>query len=762
MIQRNSPKPWSIICIPVLLVALTACASTTQQSRAPEPVVPTEIPTQVAQGDSLAVMTGRERPTTALGVDLDTVRAGRFDDGKMWTFEYPPLGYFAETYGFAPDSAWFAQAHLGALRLPNCTASFVSPNGLVLTNHHCARESVTEVAREGEELLDEGFYALSASDERYVEELHADQLIAIRDVSKDMEAALVGVLADSTRARVREETSEAIQSRILDEYGGDNGGHVVEVVSLWDGAKYSAYIFRRYTDLRLVLAPELQIGFYGGDPDNFTYPRYNLDMSFFRVYGDDDRPLRTDHFFKWSEAGPQENNAVFVIGNPGSTNRLQTVAQLEFRRDVQDKAILDLISSRADALQAFADGHPQETEELDLRNSIFSLRNSQKAYRGMWEGLHDPVIMAKRRDSERQFRSAINGDPSLRAKYADLLDRMARIQQRKRELAADYRAFVAVGSPSLTSTTLLRGLNAFQYLSARDGGAPPQVVAQMKEGMLGVEDQPKEMQVRLLTARLRDFQRAFGAEDPLVRQVLADRTPEAAAEALVTESALSSSATTATALEAGTLSMSDPAIQAVSAFLPRLAAYQGGFRALLQEEGEVTNRLGRARFDVYGTKIPPDATFSLRIADGVVKGYDYNGTVAPTHTTFYGLYDRFYGHSGTDWDLPMRWLSPPASFDLSTPVNFVLTADIIGGNSGSPVLNQNLELVGLIFDGNIESLPGDYIYDPRVNRAVAVDSRGILEALDDIYDADRIVLELTTGRMVPTEAEADAAMAATR
>lgn len=759
MTQRPSPHRWSVFVTPVFVIVLTACGSTTQQTQqAPEPMIPTEIPTRVAQADSVTVVTGRERPPALLGVDLDTVRAGRFDDGKMWTFEYPPLEYFAATYGITPDSAWFVKARLGALRLPNCSASFVSPNGLVLTNHHCARESVTEVTRDGESLLDAGFYAQSLSEERPAGETHADQLIAIRNVTEEVRGELAGALDDSARARIREETIEAIQERILEEFGGDGGGHVVEVISLWDGAKYSAYIFRRYEDVRLVLAPELQIGFFGGDPDNFTYPRYNLDMSFYRIYGDDGQPLKTKYYFPWGLRGAQQGDAVFVIGNPGSTNRLQTVAQLEFRRDVQDKAVLDLVSSRADALQTFADAHPEEAEELDLRNDIFSLRNSEKAYRGMWQGLHDPLIMAKRRDSEQRFQQSIASNPDLRVKYGGLLDRMAEIQRRKLDLAADYRAFVALGNPRFTSTTLLRALNAFRYFSARDGGAPSQVVDALREDMLNLEDQPAQMQVGLLTARLRDIERGLGPDDPVVRQLLAGRTPHAAAQAIFTESVLSSSGTTQTALDAGTLSMSDPAIQALSVMLPRLASYQRSFTGLLQEEGELANQLGLARFDVYGTTIPPDATFSLRIADGVVQGYEYNGTVAPAHTTFYGLYDRFYAHSGTDWDLPERWLSPPPSFDLSMPLNFVLTADIIGGNSGSPVLNTDLELVGLIFDGNIESLPGDYIYDPRSNRAVAVDALGILEALDDIYDADRIVLELTSGRLVPTEAEADAAM----
>ncbi len=755
MTSHAFTEPRALVLLGIGFLA-AGCGSSTQQA-APEPVVPTEIPTQVVQMDSVNVVTGRE-PARLPGVNLDTVRAGRFDNGKMWTFEYPPLEYFAETYAFVPDSAWFARARLGALRLPNCSASFVSPHGLVLTNHHCARESVTEVSREGEDLLDVGFYAPSVTEERRVEQTHADQLITIRDVTADVEAALAGVLGDSARAAAREAATATIREQILAEYGGEESDHVVEVISLWDGAKYSAYVFRRYTDVRLVLAPELQIGFFGGDPDNFTYPRYNLDMSFYRIYDDQGEPLQTEHYFSWSDREVHEGDGVFVIGNPGSTNRLQTTAQLEFRRDVQDKAILQLLTSRADALQAFADTHPAAAAELDLVNEIFSLRNSEKAYRGMWQGLNDPVIMARRRDSERKFRTAILNDARLQAQYGSLLDRMAQIQRDKHELAADYGAFLALGNPSFTSTTLLRAFKSFQYLGAREGGAPPAVLREIEGEILGVQDQPRDLQAALLAARLRDIQRSLGPSSTMVTQLLQGRSPDDAAAAFVDASALRDSTNTAAALASGSLNRSDPAVQAAGLILPRLARYQQRLSGLLQQENELANQLGRARFDVFGTSIPPDATFSLRIADGVVRGYDYNGTVAPTHTTFYGLYDRYYSHSGNEWDLPPRWLSPPPSFDLSTAINFVLTADIIGGNSGSPVIDREQRLVGLIFDGNIESLPGDYIYAPEKNRAVAVHARGILEALDDIYDADRIVLELTTGRLVPTEAEADAVM----
>ena len=507
-------------------------------------------------------------------------------------------------------------------------------------------------------------------------------------------------------------------------------------------------MFRRYEDIRLVMAPELKMGQFGGDPDNFTYPRYSLDMSFLRVYDENDQPFKPDHYFEWSERGAEEGDVVFVVGNPGSTSRLQTVAQLEYRRKIQDKAILALYTSRLVALQAFYDEDPMIGEELDLRNEIFGLRNSQKAYEGIWAGLHDPVIITKRRDSERQFVAAIEADADLARHYSGLVERMAEIQERKAAYAAEFGAFLALGNPDLEAATMMRALWGLQYAAGSRAGAPADALEGVKNELLEVGEQPFGLQRQLLAARLGDFQRYFGASDPIVVQILQGRTPSAAAEDILQGSVLTDSAGAAMAVESSTLSLGDPALQMVVAYIQRFANYQPAAAQLDDEQEEVATQLGRAHFDLYGTSIPPDATFSLRIADGIVKSYEYNGTRAPVHTTFYGLYDRFYSFGeGSDWDLPERWVQPPSSFDVSTPLNFIITTDIIGGNSGSPVLNRDLAIVGLVFDGNIESLPGEYIYDPTANRTVAVDARGILEALDEIYNADRIVLELTSGRL---------------
>jgi hypothetical protein len=729
--------------LPAFLLA-AACSTSTTRVSEPTPTTPEATPEEPAEAPAL--------PDATMEVE-----AGEFDNGKMWTFEYAPLEYFAEEYGFQPDQDWFDKARLGALRLSNCSASFVSPNGLVLTNHHCARESVTEVSGPGEMLLDDGFYASSLNGERETSR-SIDQLIAIEDVTAEVHAAVEGT-ADAERAQAQQAIEQELSQRIAAEHGGEDAGIVVEIIGLWDGAKYSAYVFRRYSDLRLVLAPELQIGFFGGDYDNFTFPRYNLDFSFYRIYDEAGNPVTPEFWFEWSEGGVEQGDAVFVIGNPGGSSRLQTVAQLEWRAAVRDKAIHDLFKSRADAIQAFYDEYPETGEEMDLRDEIASLRNSEKAFHGMWQGLQNPEYMARRRDSERQFREAAERDPALGPRIGQLIDQMAGIQKQRLQYAADFSAFVALGSPAFDAAVVQRAQLAYFYVTASQAGAPASALADLKENLLGIEDQPDALQQGLFAARLAAFEEHLGAESPIVQSILQGRTPHAAAEAILAQSTLADAASTAEALENGSLTTEDAAIQMIGAIVERLRTYQLAFQGFGQQEATIASELGRARFDVYGTTIPPDATFSLRIADGVVKGYEYNGTVAPIYTTFYGLYDHYFSYGpGSDWDLPARWLSPPQTFDLATPVNFVLTADVIGGNSGSPVINDDLEVVGLVFDGNIESLPGDYIYDPEVNRTVAVDVRGILEALDEIYDADRIVLELTTGQLVDTEAEADAVM----
>ena len=738
---------------------LAACATAAPApAPAPAPAAPAA---DAATAPDTGVFAGL-RTEALLEADLDTVDVSLFDQGKMWTFEFPPVDYLASEYNFRPDAAWFEKARLGALRLPNCSASFVSPNGLVMTNHHCARETVSHVMKPGEDLHENGFFAKNLADERAAgDAFHADQLIELVDVTSLVQGRLTA-LSEAERGEQREAILETVGDSIAEARGGEGAGVAVEVISLWNGGHYSAYVFRRYHDVRLVVAPETQMGFYGGDPDNFTYPRYNLDFAFYRIYDADGRPLRSPNYFAWDADGARAEEPVFVIGNPGSTTRLQSVAQLEFRRDVSDRGLLDFLRDRVEVLRAFARANPQDAERLDLQNTIFSLENAEKAYAGQIAGVEDVAVLARRLKLEQSFRDSIAAKPALRAEYGGLFEELARLQATKREAAPGFASFLAL-TADFESATLRRALFAFQLLNAGGSGAPAEALQGLRDELRGVGTQPATLDQALMAARFRDFSRYYGGA-PWLQQILAGRPPEAAAAAIHAASVLADSARAVAAVEGGTLTMQDPAVAAVVAYIQPLAAFQESIGGVSAREEEIATRLGRARLEVFGTDVPPDATFSLRIADGAVRGYSYNGTLAPAHTTFYGLYDRYHAFSRryqdpnqNPWRLPARWRTPPAGLDLATPFNFVSTADIIGGNSGSPVLDRDLRVVGLVFDGNIESLPGDYIYLPELNRSVAVDARAILRTLDHVYDMDRIVVELSTGRLHDTEAAADRA-----
>lgn len=653
-------------------------------------------------------------------------RAGPLDNGKMWLFEAPPLDYLEATYGFRPDEAWLERARLAALRLPNCSAAFVSADGLVATNHHCARGSIAAVTRDGENLLEDGFFAASLAEERRVPDLFVDQLVAIEDVTERVDGALARAQTDAERVAAREEVHARI-ARELAEAAGP--GHHVQVVALYHGGRTSAYTFRRYTDVRLVAAPEHRVGYFGGDADNYTFPRYALDFAFYRVYGDDGRPLDSSaHFFRWSERGVAEGDLVFVIGNPGSTDRGDTVAQLAFRRDVTVPLFLEYLASRLAVVEALL----AETPDDDLRNLRFSLSNSLKAFSGRRDALANATILARRADFEATFRAALEADPALRTAYGDAFDAMAALQEEKRELAAEARVFQPMTNPRFNSATLLRGIYAAQALAEESAGGD---AVRARRALEAVADQPEALDRGFLAAQLL----AFARHTPdLAEALLGGRAPEEVAAEVVA------------AARAGDAA---PALALGRVVAPRLAAFQSAWAGLAAREQELARRLGRARFAVFGTAIPPDATFSLRFSDGVVLGYPYNGTVAPPLTTFWGMYDLHHAFGeGSAWELPPRWLPPPPGLDLSTPVNFVSTADTIGGNSGSPAVTPDLEVVGLNFDRNVEGLSRDYIYLEDLGRNVMVDARAVTAALEHVYGAEGLVRELRTGRAVPVAA----------
>ena len=681
-------------------------------------------------------------------VNLDTVKAGRYDSGKMWTFEYAPAKYFSETYNFAANDQWFETARMAALRIPGCSASFVSTNGLIVTNHHCARGSVVQVTKPGEDLLQTGFFARTLAEERPIKGYFADQLISIQDVSSDVFAAVDRETAETARLRARNSAMQQIQQRLKQQFGSAGDSIVVQIVPLYAGGRYSAYVFRRYTDIRLVGAAELQVGFFGGDYDNFTYPRYDLDFAFLRAYGKDGKPLSSPNYFKWSKKGVEENDVVFVIGNPGPTTRMNAVAQLEFIRDVQLPAQIQLLQTRWDVLNATLQAAPRSPNASLIRNQMFGLSNTLKAAQGRIAALNDAVIMAKRRDAERQFLAALAAKPDLQQKYGDVIPHLADVQQRKRQFASMFGATMNYGAANTTPAILRRAALAYELLRAQQRNAPADSIADLKQRLIAIGNNFPAVERGFLEAQLGQFRMYLPANDTVLRVSMGARTNAEAAASLLGNSTLADSTRTAAAVQGNQLTLDDPAIQVVAALAPALNTFSSQWQALLTEEADWNARLGRARFDVYGTAIAPDATSSPRITDGVVKPYEYNGTIAPVYTTFYGMYDRYHGFgAGSDWDLPKRWVPKPPALDLNTPLNFISTADTYGGNSGSPAVTKNLELVGLNFDRNINGLSRDYVYLPERGRNVMVDVRAIAEALEAVYKAPRVLTEIMTGKL---------------
>ncbi len=679
----------------------------------------------------------------------DTVHSYKFDTGKMWTLEDVPIDYFQNTYSFTPSEEWLEKVQKSALKFASwCSASFVSEDGLIMTNHHCVDFITSRFEEEGEDLNETGFYAKTLEDERKVPNLFVDQLVLIEDVTDEVFSAIDTVKEEANREKIRRDKISELEKEYSEETD-----LICKVTSLYHGGKYSLYGYRRYKDIRAVYVNESRMGMFGGDPDNFTYPRYNPDFAFMRAYDDDGKPLKTDYYFKWSDNGAEEGEPIFVVGNPGSTYRLKTMSQLEYMRDFTFRNMSYLTNGK---VKIYEELITEDTTNADFyKDQLVFVGNSAKVFKGMYGFLTNEYSMARKRDFENKFRAKVKADPELNRRYGHLWESIASVINEEREHAAELSAY-----------TISSRSSSEYFLIAKDMvelARELQLPEEERNAMYKNEELdstineifPAEfneiLEDKTLGLQIDYFYMNLGKDNPMMQKMFGGLRGKEAVEFVKGHSYITSQEDLLDFAKKGgdaILNSNDPFINFVLKSEEVLSAYSQQQSDAKETEKMLENELGRALFEVYGTTIPPDATFTLRISDGKLKRYRYNGTIAPTETTFYGMYDRYYSnHEEYPWELPERWLHPKNGFDMSTQYNFISTNDITGGNSGSPVINKEAEIIGAAFDGNIESIPGNFLYNPTDNRMISVSSEAILEILKYIANADRIAEELEAGKI---------------
>jgi hypothetical protein len=734
----------AVLRFPMLLpLVLAACATAPTAPPAGPAPGPAWQPAQPVAGDARL-----QPPDAALRASVNMQPTG-LELGTMWTFENPPLQYWRDRYGFDASEQWLEHARLASVRYGNgCSASFVSPDGLVMTNHHCARQCIEDVSSPEVDHIATGFRARTRGEERVCPNLFLDQLVGIEDVTQRVRAA-----APAGAAAQQVADAQASESQRIEQECAQRTGSTCQVVPLYQGGQYQLYTYRRYAPVKLVFAPELGAGYFGGDPDNFTYPRYALDVTFVRAYQEDgSTPASTPQYFGWRPEGPAENEVVFVTGNPGSTSRLITLSQLMYERSFWHPFIVNLLAGRRATLQAVAALGPEQ--ERRVRQQLFGVENSLKAYSGQLAGLRDSLLVAQKIAWERDLRQSVQAG-SAAAEFADVWDRITDIQRRKLELGpVVYLANTGfVGAPYLTLAGQLIGWTRAAALpeAQRAAAFQGERFEEARQALTTASAIP-EVQATATLAQQVQLMRDWLPPGHALHAVFMQQgeTPEQAAQRLVRASRIADAAYRQQLITAGaqrTDTIADPVYRAARLMDSIYDEAVPQWRELVAEETVQRERLARALFAVHGTRYPPDATFTLRIADGVVSGYPYNGTVAPHLTTFYGMYARSAEFDNREpWRLPQAFEQARGRINMAAPINFVATNDITGGNSGSPVIDREGRIVGIAFDGNIEQLPNEFVYRTELGRTVSVHSAGILEALRSVYQAQALVDELLGSR----------------
>ena len=682
---------------------------------------------------------------------LVAVSGSRADEG-MWLFNSPPLAQLKEKYGFEPSASWLEHLQKASVRFNSGgSGSFVSADGLIITNHHVGSDALQKFSDAQHNYLRDGFHAASRSEEKPCLDLELNVLMSVEDVTDRVNKAVAERTTPDLDQPAATGATVALAARRsviadIEKESKEKTGLRSDVVTLYQGGAYQLYRFKRYTDVRLVFAPEEEIAFYGGDPDNFEYPRYDLDICLFRAY-ENGRPAHPEQFLKWSPNGSSEHELVFVSGHPGSTSRQLTLAAL---KDVRDRTLpktLAQLYRRETVLAAY--GSRSFENARRARGELFGVRNGRKALDGQLAGLLDPELFAKLAANEAGLRSRIDASDSPAG------GAYGKIEEAEKVIADHAPLYDALEGRGVFRSALFR-LARLLVRAANEKAKPnDQRLPEYRDSALPslelrlFSEAPiyDDLEQVTLADSLTEMMGQLGAENPYVRVALDGKSPRDRAAELVLGSKLRDVALRHQLYEGGTAAVkgnTDPMIELARRLEPTARAY----RQKNEEQGEIFQQayaqIAKARFEIEGTSAYPDATFTLRLSYGTVEPYQENGQKIPAFTDLAGLYARAAEHDNQPpFALPERWIKAKDHLKLNTPFNFVSTADIIGGNSGSPVVNRAGEFVGIIFDGDLQSLPLDYAYTSKQARAVSVDSRAITEALREVYHTDALVSELT-------------------
>ncbi len=672
-----------------------------------------------------------------LGSLLVTTSVASANEG-MWTFDNFPSAKVKADYGFLPTKPFLDHVQHAALRIAGgCSASFISPTGLVMSNHHCVVECVNNLSTPQHDFVQTGYVAKRPEDEHACPNFELDQLQTIEDVSATIQGAVVGKTGEAAvkALNAAEATAQATC--------GKDPTVRCDVVSLYHGGIYDLYHYRRYTDVRLVFAPEYAVAQFGGDPDNFNFPRYDFDLGMLRAYVGG-KPAATPDYLKWSPAGAKAGQLVFVAGNPGGTSRELTDSQLAYERQYVYPSVMPQLGELRGELEQFDTESPERGREA--HEDTFFVQNSYKAILGRQAALEDPQFFALKVTAENALRAKVAANPALEASSGSAWDDVAGVQAvrselRDRENAANSLEGGVVGDAfTLVEAAAEREKpNAERLPEYNDSN----LVAVRQQLGADVPFYPDLAKLEL-GLRLTHVRENLGTDDPLAHAVLGAEAPDALAARLVDGTKLGDAKARLALYDGGAAAIAastDPAIVFARTLDPQVRAIQKDYQARVDAPTRAAaERIAKARFAIYGTTVDPDATFTLRLSYGAVMGFPSQGRSVPPFTTIAGLFGRATG--AVPYALPQTWLAAKPKLDLATPMNLTTTNDIIGGNSGSPLIDQNARVVGLVFDGNIYSLGGEYGYDGARNRAVSVDSRALLAGLRTVYHFDRIVTEI--------------------